>query len=137
MNFSFLKDLLPKAEEVRFAFPEVDFSGDFDELLSIISSNDYVDLSIGTNHLKIGRKTIPSVFVNMGKNDEKIEVMFFFDLADLKEFTPKLNADYLRNGVEEFKKTHQFEYFICQMDNAGADEYYFDSNGTGKLYNNL
>jgi len=137
LDFNFLKDFLTDAKDVRFNFPEGDFSGDFDKTLITISSNSYVDLAISTDYLDIRGETISRVFINLSRDNDNIEVLFFFNLIDLKGATPKLKADYLKSWSEEFQKTYSFEYFICQIDNADQYEYYFDSNGIGKLYNSL
>ncbi len=63
--------------------------------------------------------------------------MFFFDLEDLNEATQKMNIDYLKEWAEEIQKEYNFNYFICQIDNANKEEYYFDSNGIGKLYDEI
>lgn len=41
------------------------------------------------------------------------------------------------NWTKELQRRYSFEYFICQIDNAAKDEYYFDSNGIGKLYKDI
>lgn len=51
--------------------------------------------------------------------------------------TEKMNIDYLKNWTKEFQRRYSFEYFICQIDNAAKDEYYFDSNGIAKLYKDI
>ncbi|SMP29221.1 hypothetical protein SAMN06264346_11188 [Chryseobacterium profundimaris] len=48
-----------------------------------------------------------------------------------------MNLDYVKIWTKEFQKNYNFEYYICQMDNANEEEYYFDSNGTGQLYDKL
>ena len=48
-----------------------------------------------------------------------------------------MNIDYLKNWMQGFQHKYSFRYFICQMDNAGKDEYYFDSNRIGKIYDEI
>lgn len=82
-------------------------------------------------------KIVPKVFINLGRDNNDIEILFFFDLRDLNEATPGKNIDYLRKWMSEMKRKYHFQYFICQDDNAGEDAYYFDSNGIGRLYNKI
>lgn len=77
LDFSFLKKLLIGAKEVRFNFPETNSIGNFDEILSEIISNSYVDLIINTDYLEILGKDISKVFINLGRDEKEIEVLFF------------------------------------------------------------
>lgn len=137
LNFSFLGDLFIKAKEVRFNDPEIDLVKDFEKMTAIINSNDYFDLVINTDFFSVSRITVPKVFINLSRNKEEVEILFFFDLEDLRETDLKKSLDYLKKWVQEFQNKFGFEYFICQIDNANDDEYYFDIKGFGKLYNNL
>ncbi|KMQ59943.1 hypothetical protein ACM46_16930 [Chryseobacterium angstadtii] len=136
-NFNLLKKLLLNAKEVRFNDPEINSVNGFDEVIKIINSNTYFDLVINTDHLEIKEKIVPRVFINLGRNNDEIEMLFFFDLKDLNESNFKISIDYLRDWAEEFQKKYSFKYFICQPDNADQYEYYFDINGQGSLYNNI
>lgn len=137
LNFTFLRNILMDAREVRFNFPELNFAMNIDEVIKTINSNSYVDLIINMDFLEIKEKIVPNVFINLSRNNDEIEVLFFLDLVDLKEATPKSNIDYLKNWAIEFTKKYNIEYFVCQIDNAEKDEYYFDSNGIGKLYKEM
>lgn len=136
LNFNFVEKILLDAKEVRFNEPEINFIKDFEETINVINSNSYLDLVINTDFLDIKGKIIPRVFINLGRNNEDVEILFFFDLKDIKESNFKMNIDYLKSWTEEFQKEYNFEYFICQPDNAGQYEYYFDTDGQGKLYSN-
>jgi len=137
LNFNFLEKILLNAKEVRFNDPEINFIKDFKETINVINSNSYLDLVINTDFLDIKGKIIPRVFINLGRNNEDVEILFFFDLKDIKESNFKMNIDYLKSWTEEFQKEYNFEYFICQPDNADQHEYYFDTDGQGKLYSNI
>lgn len=136
LNFSFLKRLLLNSKEVRSMDPEINSIKDFDEMINIINSNSYCDLVISTDCLDIRGRIIPSVFINLARNNNEVEILFFFDLMDLKESDFKMSLDYLKDWIEEFQIKYNFNYFICQADNADQDEYYFDINGKVKLYTN-
>ncbi|WP_265130975.1 hypothetical protein [Chryseobacterium oranimense] len=133
IDFSFLEKILLNAKEVRLNDPEINFIKKFEETINVIHSNSYLDLVINTDFLDIKGKIIPRVFINLGRNNEEVEILFFFDLNDIKESNFKMNIDYLKSWTEEFQKKYNFEYFICQPDNADQHEYYFDANGQGKL----
>ena len=134
LDFSFLKDLLSNAREIRFSFPEDQVYETYDKVVDIINSDVYVDLIINTSCLLVGEKIVPRVFINLGRNNEDIEVLFFFDLNDIGEDTPIRNLEYLKGWMIKMQDNYHFQYFICQFDEAAEDEYYFDSNGIGKLY---
>lgn len=137
LDFSFLRELLAKAREVYFNFPEINSAVAYNDIIEIINSDTYIDLVINTDYLLINEKNIPKVFINLGRDNEDIELLFFFDLKDLGEATQKMNIDYLKSWAEEFQKRNNFGYFICQIDNANKDEYYFDIYGIGKLYKDI
>lgn len=137
LNFSFLESLLVNSKEVRFNDPAIDLVKDFEKIIAIIKSHDYFDLVINTDFFTVDEKTVPKVFINLSRNKQDVEILFFFDLDDLKEITLKESLNYLKEWMQKFQNKFGFEYFICQIDNANEDEYYFDIKGFGKLYNNL
>lgn len=134
LNFNFLRKMLLHAKEARFNDPEINSIKDFDEMINIINSNSYCDFVISTDFLDIRGKIIPRVFINLVRNNDEVEILFFFDLKDLKESNFKMSLDYLKDWIEEFQIKYNFNYLICQPDNADQHEYYFDTNGPGKLY---
>lgn len=136
VDFKFVKKLLIDAREVYFTSPEVNSPVTFSSAMRIINSKKYVDLVINTDCLQIKDKIVPKVFI-IGRTNEEIEILLFFDSKDLKETNEKMNIDYVKIWTKEFQKKYNFEYYICQMDNANEEEYYFDSNGTGQLYDKL
>ncbi|MBO9620564.1 MAG: hypothetical protein J7539_16185 [Niabella sp.] len=135
VNFNFLKDLVMRAKELYFNSPEISSVKTFDEVIEILNANAYIDLVLNTDELKIYNKDVPKVFINLGRNYNDIELLFFFDLQDLNDLTVKESVDCLMDWTTEFKNNYKFDYFICRADNAGDGEYYFDSQGTGSLYN--
>lgn len=134
VNLDFLKELVMRAKELYFNSPEISSVKTFDEVVEIINSNAYIDLVINTDELSIYEKNVPKVFINLGRSNDDIEILFFFDLKDLHEPTIKESIDLLKKWAMEFTNEYKFNYFICQTDNADKEEYYFDSHGTGKLY---
>lgn len=137
INFSFLRDIFTQSKKIYFNSPGVPLIKNFDEVIEVINSNAYVDLVINTDRLNIYEKDVSNVFINLERNNDEIVLLLFFDLKDLKENSVKEGIDCLIKWAMEFKSEYQFNYFICQTDNAGKDEYYFDSNGVGKLYHEI
>lgn len=137
VDFSFVKKLITDAREVYFTSPEINLQITYNTVIRIINSNSYVDLVINTDLLQMKNKIVPNVFINIGRNNEEIEILFFFDSNDLKESNEKMNIDYIKYWTVEFQKKYNFEYYICQMDNADEGEYYFDSSRIGQLYEKL
>lgn len=134
IDLSLTRKLAEGAKEIYFNAPEISSVKSSDEVIEIIQSNPYVDLAINTNSLKVDQIVVPKVFINLGRNNDEIEILFFFDLDDLAIGTPADNLNYLKNWTIQIQQKYNFSYFICQMDNANEEEYYFDSNGIGKLF---
>lgn len=134
VNLNFLNNLVVGARELYFNSPEMSTVKTLEEVLEILNLNDYVDLVINTDELNMYKKNIPKVFINLGRNNDEIEVLLFFDVMDIKEPTLKTSMDFLKKWAIEYMTNYNFNYFICQMDNGEKEEYYFDSNGPGKLY---
>ena len=134
LNFNFLKDFIVKSKEVRFNDPEVNLLDCFNEVLDVINTYDYSDLVINTDFLTIDKKVVQKVFINLGRNHDKIELLLFFDLKDLNEDSVNVSLNCLKDWCKEFQNKFNFQYFICQPDGAENNEYYFDSNGKENLY---
>lgn len=77
------------------------------------------------------------MFVNIGRNDDDFDLLFYFDIKDLDGNNYKLKVDHLNTWANNFCDRHNLNYFIGQMDNANDEEYYFDSNGIGPLYDKI
>ena len=133
-NWDFIRGFLSKSKRVYFNIPEIDLSISFDVVIDSMKSNYYFDLVINTDFLEIKEKVIPQVFINITRNHNEVNILLFFDVNSLDEASSQTNLDYLRDWAIQFEKEFRFEYFICQIDNAGDGEYFFDSKGIGKLY---
>ena len=133
----FLKNLIEESERFYFVAPEDSSVMSFNEVIETINSNVYIDLVINTDALNVFDKKISNVFVNFGRAADETEILFFFDLRDLNTLSNKAGLDYLKTWAIDFKTKYSLDYFICQLDNGDKDEYYFDSFGTGKLYDNV
>jgi len=137
LDFNLLRNLIKEADEIYFVCPEISSIRTFDEAYKVFQLNTYVDFVIKTNHLHIDQKNVERVFINIGRNNDDIDFLFFFDLKDINEGDKKRNLMLVRQWMAQIQKKYNFQYFICQMDNANNDEYYFDSNGVGRLYKEL
>lgn len=133
-NFDFLKDLIIRAKKSYFNSPEIPSIKTFDEIIEILNANVYIDFVINTDEFRVCNKNIPNVFINLGRNNNDIELLFFFDLKDLGDLKIKDSVDCLKDWTMEFKNNYKFDYYICQADNANDGEFYFDSHGRGNLY---
>ena len=137
INYSFLKDLLENCKEFNFHFPENVTSTDYKDVINIFSTEEYVDLIINTDKLKILKCEVPNVFINLGLNEGVLELLFFFDLADLNIGGYKNTLEFLKSWAIEFRDKHGFENILCQTDNGDSEEYYFDDDEFGPLYKRL
>ena len=137
VKLGFLNNIFLKARELYFNSPETLSAKTIDEALEIINSNPYIDFVIYTDELSIHGKNVPRVFINLGRQNDEIEILFFFDLMDLCEPSIKQSIDFLKKWALEFKNEYRFAYFICQIDNGDREEFYFDSHGIGKLYERI
>jgi hypothetical protein len=136
-DFSFLIRFLKSCGEVRFNFPEVTISTNYEDIIKIFKSNSYVDFVITINELDILGRIVPNVFINLGLDDGKVELLFFLDLKDLSKTGHREGIDLLKDWAYEFKTKYRFDTVVCQMDSGNSREYYFDENGFGPLYNQL
>jgi hypothetical protein len=137
IDFSFLSALLANSKETRFNAPEIVSSGLFEDVANVFNSESYVDFIITTNSLNISGQVVRDVFINLGLDDGEVELLFYFNLEDVGYLSFKDNIDHLRKWAEHFNSGYNFERYICQMDNAGDEEYYFNENELGPLYRKL
>ncbi len=137
IDFRFLELLLSNAKNAYFNYPLNHAISPISEVYAAVADNDYVDFVIIKEFLVINRKDVPKVFINMGRNFDDIDILFFFDINDINEPSLKMNFDYLKIWAHTFQAQFHFDQFVCQMDNADDKEYYFDSKGYGQLYHDL
>lgn len=137
VNFDFLNDLLHGSKEVSLNYSDIYSvlsSADIHEILDVFRSNNYVDLIISTQCLVIKGIDIPGIFIDLTRNEDELELLFFFDVKDFVIGTYKKRVDELEKWARHFAADYGFDYFVCQMDNGNEEEYYFDSNGIGPFY---
>jgi len=139
MDFSFLDEILKNARQIYFNFPELEIKEkeNYEVVVKVINNATYVDLVVNTDYLGLGEKVVSDVFINVGRDEEAVELLYFLDLNDLNESTPKKALNFLNQWMLDMSKKCAFDYFICQFDNASDGEYYFDSYGFGKLYKEI
>jgi len=134
LNLKFLKDFVLYSKKVRVHYPEDSVAESFEEIGAILNSNGYADLTIETDFLDINGISVEKVFIGFTKNDESFELLFFFDILDLKQVNIKEAFGELMYWTDLFKNKYSFNHYVCQMDNGNKNEYYFDINGLGPLY---
>lgn len=137
VKFDFLIELIANSQEVRFNYPEDLSVSSFDELIKAIRLNDNVDLAFCSGNILIIDREVRNVFINFARTDYDIELLFFFDIKDIEFGTDIKNFGYLEGWMEQYKMAFGFDYYVCQMDNASKDEYYFDSHGPGPLFSHI
>lgn len=133
IDLSFLSKIISNSKEARFNSPESYLNKTFEEISEIIHSNEYVDFVITTDVFNISEKVISNVFVNLTKDGDSIELLIYFDLLDLNNINEMDGINTLMDWTDKFKRKYNFNYYVCQLDNADEHEYYFDSNGVGPL----
>jgi hypothetical protein len=134
---SFLLEFLDEYKEVWFNAPEVNVEIDFNVIIKTIKDNSYVDFVITTDKLKFDKHIVENGFINLRVDDNKLELLLFFDLKDLNCSSHKNSIDLLMTWANSFKEKYDFESIVCQLDNGNEKEYYFDGIGTGPLYDQL
>jgi hypothetical protein len=134
LNLNFLKELLLKAKEVRFSYPEISTPDTYDGFMEVFHSNSYADLAIITDHLEINNVIVPHVFINLTRDENEFELLFYFDIRDYGNGTHREKLDELEKWARSYSADYGFNYFVCQINNANLEEYYFDSEGHGPLY---
>lgn len=129
LNFEFLKDLLYKSEQVRYNFPEGE-NIDYNFIVNLLKNSEYVDIAFDSLILN----SIPNVFANLVLDNERVELLFFLDLKDIRFETNKESVDMLITWAQDFGVTYNFEVILCQPDNAEKDEFYFKNGNYGSCY---
>ena len=137
LNLSFLSQFIINGKDLRFNYPENYHSKNFEEIVKKIEDNEYVDFVITTDEFYIDERIIPKVFINITKDKDNVEILLYFDLQDFNKKDTKKGIDELINWTNSFKINYNFNYYVCQIDNADEMEYYFDSNGIGPLYDSI
>lgn len=137
IDFSFIDNMLIDMREIRFNYPENIDTSDYDEIINILHLYDYIDFIISTDVLNINEVRIENVFINVGKDNEEVELLLFFDIYDIGYRTSYDNLSILNDWTKRIQDKYNFEFAICQMDNGNQNEYYFDSNGPGPLWDNV
>lgn len=130
VNLAFLKNLFDEKGDIYFVQPDVSGFETYNDVVQIINSNSYIDLVISTNSFHVFDLVIPNVFVNLGRNEHQIDLLYFFDLSDVGNLVGLDRLRYLREWATAFKNEFGFNYFICQ-DDYGL---YFDTNKEGPLF---
>lgn len=135
IDLSFIIFLLNDYREIRFDYPEISTDFKFENIIKVLNSNDYVDLAISIDGLFMEDINIKDVFVNLGLNNSKIELLLFFDITDveLESISTKERLFFLKTWAVKFNEKYNFNYFVCKMDNGNENEYFFDSHGIGSL----
>ncbi|WP_294732462.1 hypothetical protein [uncultured Flavobacterium sp.] len=133
INFSFLKELLSKNSEVRFNFPEIEKNIDYDLIINHLKSSEYLDIVFSYFELNF----VPNIFVNLGLDNKRIELIFFLDIKNIDCKTYKEFMDKLIAWGKEFASAYNFDTFTCEIDNANEDQFYYKTGKYGTFYNKL
>ncbi len=126
--FDFLNNINSDFEDRTFIFPENVSIKTFDNILNIFKLNDYVDFKISAKTITFNNIILPNVFVNIGRDNNDVEMLLFFDVKDICEnFNQGLTI--LQDWAITFKNTYNFDAFFCQTDGTNyEEEYFFKSN---------
>jgi len=79
--------MLLNKRDVTFNYPENIDTSNYDEIIKILHSYDYVDFIISTDILNMDKIRIENVFINIGKDNDEVELLLFFDIYDLGDRT--------------------------------------------------
>lgn len=109
--------------------------------IDMLNQATYLNFGFGVEEVVFDGYCIPNLFVDITKDEGKIELLMFFALGDIEGRTDKERLDILKCRLDLVKERYSFESYICRMDNGDDnmdDEVYFDSHGRyGMLYNKL
>lgn len=124
--------LVEGSSNILIMSPEID-NNNIISIHSLLEKYLYVDLVIYKD-VQFINYSIKNVFVNIGLNEGIIKTLFFFDLREFNDDNYKNIFQNLAVWCKNFSYTYNFEEFICQIDNANGDEYYFNKDDYGPLY---
>jgi hypothetical protein len=126
---NFLEEFLEKASQLTFNDPPILANDNLDYILQIIKENEYIDLVI-ISDLTFGEETVKNIFINIGVDNDGVEVLLFFDLLELKK-DPRTALHIIKSWCASFADTYNCHSYVCQIDNGDEDEYYFNEKGWG------
>lgn len=134
-KFAFIAGLLNGARDIRFNFPELGKPPDPASILPLIDTENYLDLIFVIPNLELDGANFERVFVNVGKNNDSLEILLFFDLKDSQQKDYRASIEILQKWTEKIIAETGFEKVTCRLDNASEkDYYYFDQDGFRSLY---
>lgn len=106
------------------------------DMIDILYHSEYVDL-IFNKKLRFVDYEIPDVFVNIGIDNRLLDVLFYFDLRDFDSHNYKNIVDSLFIWSKQISQEYNIKEFVCQIDNANPDEFYFNQDQFGIIYYQL
>lgn len=137
IDFGFLRNLIFASKEVRFNDPAMYSFENIDDVITVFDTNSYFDFVITTDMLNIDGRTVPKVFINIGRDSQDIDLLFFFDLKDMQGDSLIGDLEHLKKWVSDFSNQYCFDFFTCRIDIGAKEDYFFDSNGYGRLYDQI
>ena len=133
VNLQCLAKILSENAAPLFNYPEGATAISFEEIVSVFRISD-CDLVFQDGNLNAGNRLIEHVFINPAKTGNDFEILFFFDLKDLKIESRKDALDCLQEFSRSFASEFNFNTFICRVDGDDDEDYYFDNGGYGPFY---
>ncbi len=136
VDISFLKDFLDGHKNLSLYLSGNDLIEDVNDYegLRIFFINNKITHLTFINYLDIHRYRL-DLYVDLYRDDDYLELLFNFNANHVDYEKPVMLIDDIWAWALEFSKKYGFEYFICQLENATAnEEYYFDSKGKGPWY---
>lgn len=133
VDFSFLERYFGNSTNIVLNFPEKEISS-YEEVVGLLKADNYVNIVINDTILEVYSKIVKNVFVDITVDSGFIDLLYFFDYKDVGIIAFQDVMNILRKWSMEHRDYYNFEYIICQSDNGGADEYYFDNEKFGPLF---
>jgi hypothetical protein len=131
INYDFFNFILLNIKNIEYIQVYNDLLDSNNINIDFIIQQEYYNLIFICNPSLIGYDFIDGVFVDVERNKNIFNILFFFDINTMYL---KKSLIQLRNWMLNFAEFYCFDYFICKMDNGDETDYYFDINGFGNLF---
>jgi len=133
VDLAFLQELLRDSTNARFVFPE-GRAVNGGTIATTLITESYVDLVLTRETLATEGCRFDRVFVNVGVDNGRIEVLLFMDLKDSDQKNLRMAIESLRSWAVRFMRQYRFESLSCRIDDGGPDEEFFNETGVGPMY---
>ncbi len=137
VNLNFIQYFLTDSVKIRFNYPENVEKETYESICELFLQENYIDMVIITKKFSLCNFSDKNLFINIGLDDNQIELLLFLDIKDIISTDLKEGINKLKEWAYDFFKNFSFEDMVCKMDGEDYDNNYFSKDGDGPLMNKI